>query len=69
MHDSWRTNSREIIRQLRCSGVIDVVRMRKFGFSLRLTYDKFVERYGILVKTKKPDHLACCKEIVRFYFY
>ncbi|XP_017166399.1 unconventional myosin-XV [Poecilia reticulata] len=43
--------------QLRHSGVLETIHIRKEGFPIRIQYSCFVERYGFLLK-QKPSHLS-----------
>lgn len=36
-------------RQLRYTGMLETVRIRRAGFNVRLTYDEFIQRYRILL--------------------
>lgn len=38
----------EVLRQLRCTGVLEAVRIRKEGYSSRLLFDEFLQRYHVL---------------------
>ncbi|XP_016521366.1 myosin-2-like [Poecilia formosa] len=43
--------------QLRHSGVLETIHIRKEGFPIRIQYSCFIERYGFLL-TKQPSHLS-----------
>ncbi|KAI7983652.1 Myosin-1 [Camellia lanceoleosa] len=38
-----------VLQQLRCCGVLEVVRISRSGFPTRMTHQKFVRRYGFLL--------------------
>ncbi|KAL7149705.1 hypothetical protein ABFS83_05G058600 [Erythranthe nasuta] len=43
-----------VLQQLRCCGVLEVVRISRSGFPTRMTHQKFAKRYGFLLL----DHVA-----------
>lgn len=43
-----------VLRQLRCCGVLEVVRISRSGFPTRMSHQKFARRYGFLLL----DHVA-----------
>lgn len=58
------------MRQLRYSGMIDTIRIRKLGFPIRHTFEEFLKRYRVLLKTtvcdpKTETAAACCHAICR----
>lgn len=46
------------------TGIMEAIKIRKSGFSLRITFADFVDRYAILVGIGKPKTKETCTEIV-----
>ncbi|GER53908.1 myosin-like protein [Striga asiatica] len=44
-----------VLEQLRCCGVLEVVRISRSGYPTRMTHQEFTKRYGFLV----PEEIAC----------
>ncbi|XP_071399121.1 unconventional myosin-VIIb-like [Centroberyx affinis] len=58
------------MRQMRYSGMMDTVRIRKLGYPIRHTFQEFLQRYRVLLKTTTCDPrtepaVACCEAICK----
>lgn len=47
--------------QLKYTGVLETTKIRRLGFSNRISYQDFIKRYSILINPLKP-HLPATKE-------
>ncbi|KAK2154842.1 hypothetical protein LSH36_256g06087 [Paralvinella palmiformis] len=49
------------VRQLRYSGMMETIRIRRAGYPIRHTFADFVDRYRILITGVGPSHVEECK--------
>lgn len=63
-HTPGDIESCEMLRQLKCAGIMEAIKIRKSGYSLRITYEDFCDRYALLVGTKKPKNKTTAEEII-----
>lgn len=50
-----------VVRQLRYSGMMETIRIRRAGYPIRHSYPDFVDRYRILIDGVKPSHKEDCR--------
>ncbi|XP_040911103.1 unconventional myosin-VIIa-like [Toxotes jaculatrix] len=58
------------MRQLRYSGMMDTIHIRNLGYPIRHTFEEFLKRYRVLLKTtvcdpKTETAAACCEAICK----
>ncbi|XP_053404293.1 unconventional myosin-XVI-like isoform X4 [Mercenaria mercenaria] len=61
-----------VLAQLRYTGISEIVKIRKFGYALRLPFYDFLNRFHVLVKCCLPafcplTDIQKCEEVVRIY--
>ncbi|XP_022095227.1 myosin-VIIa-like isoform X1 [Acanthaster planci] len=50
-----------VVRQLRYSGMMETIRIRRAGYPIRHTFKEFVDRYRMLVMGIQPSHKEDCR--------
>lgn len=59
-------DSLDVERQLRCAGMLESIRIRKAGYSVRRSIQEFVNKYWILapsIKKQAGSSMSQCKEL------
>jgi myosin-7 len=49
-----------VVRQLRYSGMMETIRIRRAGYPIRHSYPDFVDRYRFLISGVRPSHKEDC---------
>jgi len=58
-----------VLSQLRYVGLLETVRIRRAGFSVRILFNDFVLRYGFLASEfRSEDKAAFSKKIIEKFF-
>ncbi|XP_057215319.1 unconventional myosin-XV [Triplophysa rosa] len=52
-----------VTTQLRHGGILETIHIRKEGFPIRIPFNLFMERYGVLL-AQKPAHLTCEEQVM-----
>lgn len=50
-----------VVRQLRYSGMMETIRIRRAGYPIRHSFSDFVDRYRFLIDGVKPSHKEDCR--------
>ncbi|KAK7279476.1 hypothetical protein RJT34_24529 [Clitoria ternatea] len=59
--------SRNVLQQLRCGGVMEAIRISCAGYPTRKTFDEFVDRFALLAPESlagSSDEVTACKKIL-----
>lgn len=57
-----------VLDQLKYLGMLDIIRIRKEGFPIHMSFEDFVMRYHCLSKNRgPPDMLAACRNLIDTY--
>jgi len=56
-----------IMNQLKCSGMLETIRIRKSGFPVRMSFENFIQRYRCIYRGQLKPHLSAqekCSELL-----
>lgn len=58
-----------VLNQLRYSGMLETVKIRRTGFPVRRPFQEFCARYKVLLQSSwaQDDHKACCIQLLHLY--
>lgn len=48
-----------VLHQLHCNNILEGIRITRKGFTIRMGFDEFTQRYGMLKKEKLTKQLSC----------
>ena len=63
--ESFSLLANDVHRQLRCAGMLESIRIRKAGYSVRRSVEEFVKKYKLLAPKAKGSSMSSqCREIL-----
>ena len=66
--DSSQFDESVVLEQIRYSGLLETIEIRRYGFSHRILYEDFVSMYSCLIDFKQQpidNHRTCCERILK----
>eukprot|EP01063_Lacrimia_lanifica_P028359 TRINITY_DN4130_c0_g5_i1.p1 TRINITY_DN4130_c0_g5~~TRINITY_DN4130_c0_g5_i1.p1 ORF type:complete len:1777 (+),score=722.34 TRINITY_DN4130_c0_g5_i1:106-5436(+) len=54
----------EVMDQLRCAGVLETIKIRQTGYSMRIPHEAFFKRFSLLLPDPNVDALEGCKQLL-----